>query len=88
MRHPIYHGTTGFPKPWIVTYRAACCVLIASHAEHLDSFGSGVPSVGLEDVNLHVHVLQWASGASDDDAIRAAARRTSILDDQQQFDPI
>ena len=79
-------GTTGFPKPWIVTHRA-WRALIANNIEHLDSFGSGVPSVGLEDVNLHVHALQWASGAQTMMPYMLRGAKNIILDDQQ-FDPI
>jgi len=79
-------GTTGFPKPWIVTHRA-WRGLIAHNLEHLDTFGPGVASVNPEDVNLHIHALQWASGAQTLMPYMLRGAKNIILDDQR-FDPV
>lgn len=79
-------GTTGFPKPWIVTHRA-WRALIANNLEHLDTFGPGIPSVSPEDVNLHIHALQWASGAQTMMPYMLRGAKNIILDDEQ-FDPV
>jgi acyl-CoA synthetase (AMP-forming)/AMP-acid ligase II len=54
-------GTTGNPKPWIKTYRSWQAV-INHNLHHFDTFGPGVPPIGTDDVNLHFHPIQWASG--------------------------
>ena len=54
-------GTTGQPKAWVKTYRSWQAV-INHNLHHLDTHGVGVPPVGPEDVNVHFHPLQWASG--------------------------
>ena len=36
--------------------------MIANNLEHLDTFSPGAAAVGPQDVNLHFHALQWASG--------------------------
>ncbi|MGH7734086.1 MAG: AMP-binding protein, partial [Gemmatimonadales bacterium] len=54
-------GTTGHPKAWVKTYRSWQAV-IDHNLHHFDTFGPGVPPVGPDDVNLHFHPLQWASG--------------------------
>lgn len=53
-------GTTGMSKPWIKTYRSWVAV-ISHNATHLDTFDAA-PVIGPEDVNLHFHPLQWATG--------------------------
>ena len=53
-------GTTGMPKAWVKTYRSWQAV-INQNVQHLDSFGTA-PAVSIDDVNLHFHPLQWASG--------------------------
>jgi len=53
-------GTTGMSKPWIKTYRSWVAV-INQNATHLDTFDTA-PVIGPEDVNLHFHPLQWATG--------------------------
>jgi len=79
-------GTTGFPKPWIVTHRA-WRALIANNLEHLDTFGPDVPGVNPEDVNLHIHALQWASGAQTLMPYMLRGAKNIILNDAQ-FDPV
>ena len=36
--------------------------MINHNLHHFDTFGPGVPPVGEDDVNLHFHPIQWASG--------------------------
>ncbi|HWZ07243.1 MAG TPA: class I adenylate-forming enzyme family protein [Bradyrhizobium sp.] len=79
-------GTTGFPKPWIVTHRA-WRALIANNLEHLDTFGPNLPSVGRDDVNLHIHALQWASGAQTLMPYMLRGAKNIILDDER-FNPV
>ena len=78
-------GTTGFPKPWVVTHRA-WHTLIANNLEHLDTFGRAVPAVGPDDVNLHIHALQWASGAQTMMPYMLRGAKNIVLDDAA-FDP-
>jgi acyl-coenzyme A synthetase/AMP-(fatty) acid ligase len=54
-------GTTGNPKPWIKTYRSWAAV-IDHNLTHLDTFGPPAGPIGPDDVNLHFHALQWATG--------------------------
>ena len=55
-------GTTGMSKPWIKTYRSWVAV-ISHNATHLDTFDTDDgPVDGPDDVNLHFHPLQWATG--------------------------
>jgi acyl-coenzyme A synthetase/AMP-(fatty) acid ligase len=54
-------GTTGAPKPWVHSHRSWRGV-IANNLEHLDTFSKGAAAVGPQDVNLHFHALQWATG--------------------------
>lgn len=79
-------GTTGFPKPWIVTHRA-WRALIANNLDHLDTFGQDIPSLGPEDINLHIHALQWASGAQTLLPYMLRGAKNIVLDDAQ-FDPV
>jgi acyl-CoA synthetase (AMP-forming)/AMP-acid ligase II len=79
-------GTTGFPKPWVVTHRA-WHTLIINNLEHLDTFGRAVPAVGPDDVNLHIHALQWASGAQTLMPYMLRGARNIVLDDAV-FDPV
>lgn len=53
-------GTTGMSKPWVKSYRSWLAV-INHNAIHLDTF-DGQPAIGADDVNLHFHPLQWATG--------------------------
>jgi acyl-CoA synthetase (AMP-forming)/AMP-acid ligase II len=79
-------GTTGFPKPWIVTH-SAWRALIANNLDHLDTFGPDIRSVCPEDVNLHIHALQWASGAQTMMPYMLRGAKNIVLDDEQ-FDPV
>jgi len=54
-------GTTGAPKPWVHSHRSWRAV-IANNLEHLDTFSPNAAAVGPQDVNLHFHALQWATG--------------------------
>jgi acyl-coenzyme A synthetase/AMP-(fatty) acid ligase len=54
-------GTTGAPKPWVHSHRSWRAV-VANNLEHLDTFSPNGPAVGTQDVNLHFHALQWATG--------------------------
>ena len=78
-------GTTGQPKPWVVPHRAWRAI-ITTNLEHLDTFGSGIPAVGADDVNLHFHALQWATGFQTLMPYLLRGARTIIVDDSQ-FDP-
>lgn len=78
-------GTTGQPKPWIYSHRSWRAV-IANNLEHLDTFGSGVQSVGPEDVNLHFHALQWATGFQTLLPYLLRGAKTILIDDAS-YDP-
>lgn len=78
-------GTTGHPKPWIKTYRSWQAV-IDHNLHHFDTFGPGVPPVGPDDVNLHFHALQWATGFQTLYPYLIRGARTVLLDDAV-FDP-
>ncbi|MFL5343202.1 MAG: class I adenylate-forming enzyme family protein [Hyalangium sp.] len=79
-------GTTGLPKPWIISYRG-WSTLVSHNLHHLDTFGPGIPQVGPDDVNLHLHALQWASGAQTMYPYLLRGARNVILDDSG-FDPV
>lgn len=74
-------GTTGDPKPWIKTYRSWQAV-IDHNMNHLDTFGPGVPPVGPEDVNLHFHAVQWATGFQTLYPYLVRGGRTVLVDDE------
>ncbi|MGW5749382.1 AMP-binding protein [Nocardia rhamnosiphila] len=78
-------GTTGQPKPWIVTHRSWTAV-VNQNLHHLDTFADGICAFGPHDVVMHVHPLQWASGFQllYPGIIRGA--RTLLVDDSR-FDP-
>ena len=78
-------GTTGHPKAWVKTYRSWAAV-IDHNLHHLDTFGPGIPPVGADDVNLHFHAIQWASGFQTlyPYLLRGAG---SVLLDDEAFDP-
>ena len=78
-------GTTGQPKAWVKTYRSWQAV-INHNLHHLDTFGAGVPPVGPEDVNVHFHPLQWASGFQTLYPYFVRGARSVMVDDEQ-FDP-
>lgn len=78
-------GTTGHPKPWIKTYRSWHAV-IDHNMHHLDTFGPGAPAVGPDDVNLHFHPLQWATGFQTLYPYLLRGARSVLLDDER-FDP-
>jgi len=78
-------GTTGFPKPWIATHRSWRAV-VANNLEHLDTFGGGIPALAPNDVNLHFHALQWATGFQTFMPYMLRGARSIILDDAE-FDP-
>jgi acyl-CoA synthetase (AMP-forming)/AMP-acid ligase II len=73
-------GTTGDPKAWVKTYRSWQAV-IDHNMHHLDTFGPGVPPVGPDDVNLHFHPLQWASGFQTLYPYLVRGARSVLLDD-------
>jgi acyl-CoA synthetase (AMP-forming)/AMP-acid ligase II len=79
-------GTTGYPKPWIVTHRS-WRAFITSNVEHFDTFGPDVPAIAADDVNLHIHALQWAGGAQTMMPYMLRGAKNVILDDAQ-FDPL
>ncbi|HWK28143.1 MAG TPA: class I adenylate-forming enzyme family protein [Solirubrobacter sp.] len=78
-------GTTGNPKPWIKTYRSWHAV-VDHNLHHLDTFGPGTPPVQADDVNLHFHPLQWATGFQTLYPYLLRGGRTVLLDDER-FDP-
>ena len=73
-------GTTGVPKPWTVSHRAWRAI-IATNVEHLDTFGSRIPGIGPDDVNLHFHALQWATGFQTLMPYLLRGARTLLVDD-------
>ena len=78
-------GTTGQPKAWVKTYRSWAAV-INHNLHHFDTFGPGVPPVGEDDVNLHFHPIQWASGFQTLYPYFLRGARSVLLDDEA-FDP-
>jgi acyl-CoA synthetase (AMP-forming)/AMP-acid ligase II len=74
-------GTTGRPKPWVKTYRSWRAV-VDHNMHHLDTFGPGAPSIGPDDVNLHFHPLQWASGFQTFYPYLLRGARSVLLDDE------
>ena len=74
-------GTTGQPKAWVKTYRSWAAV-INHNLHHFDSFGPEVPSVGEDDVNLHFHPIQWASGFQTLYPYFLRGARSVLLDDE------
>ena len=78
-------GTTGHPKAWVKTYRSWQAV-INHNLHHFDTFGGGIPPIGADDVNLHFHPVQWASGFQTLYPYYVRGARTVLLDDQV-FDP-
>jgi acyl-CoA synthetase (AMP-forming)/AMP-acid ligase II len=78
-------GTTGNPKPWVMTHRASRA-LVTHNIEHMDTLASASPTIGPDDVNYHFHALQWASGALTLMAFMLRGAKTVLLDDET-FDP-
>lgn len=78
-------GTTGAPKPWVHSHRSWRAV-IANNLEHLDTFSPGGAAVGPQDVNLHFHALQWATGFQTLMPYLLRGARSVIADDST-FDP-
>jgi acyl-CoA synthetase (AMP-forming)/AMP-acid ligase II len=78
-------GTTGTPKPWTATHRSWRAV-IANNLDHLDSMRPALPAVGPDDVNLHFHALQWATGFQTLYPYLLRGAKTVLLDDAT-FDP-
>lgn len=78
-------GTTGRPKPWVHSHRSWRAV-IANNLEHLDTFAERAPAVGVADVNLHFHALQWATGFQ---TLMPYLLRgsTTLIEDDEVFDP-
>jgi acyl-CoA synthetase (AMP-forming)/AMP-acid ligase II len=74
-------GTTGPPKPWVVSYRA-WTTLVMHNFIHLTDMAPFAD----EEVNLHVHALQWASGAQTLLPYMLNGARTAVLDDAD-FNP-
>ncbi len=78
-------GTTGNPKPWVKTYRSWQAV-VDHNMHHFDTFGPGIPPIGRDDVNLHFHPIQWASGFQTLYPYLLRGARSVLLDDEA-FDP-
>lgn len=76
-------GTTGEPKPWIATYRSWGAV-IQGNVQHLDTFEAG--AIGPDDVSLHFHALQWATGFQTLMPYFLRGARSVLVDDAS-FDP-
>jgi acyl-CoA synthetase (AMP-forming)/AMP-acid ligase II len=52
-------GTTGVPKPWVMTNRSWQFVIETNYSH----FNTAIEqSLSRDDVNMHFHPLQWASG--------------------------
>ncbi len=77
-------GTTGLPKAWVKSYRSWQAV-INQNVVHLDTFGSA-PAVSADDVNLHFHALQWATGFQTLYPYLMRGARSVLMDDSG-FDP-
>ncbi len=77
-------GTTGLPKAWVKTYRSWQAV-INQNVHHLDTFGSA-PPISADDVNLHFHPIQWASGFQTLYPYLMRGARSVLMDDSA-FDP-
>lgn len=60
--------------------------MISNNQEHLDTFRQNVPAVGCDDVNLHFHALQWATGFQTLYPYIFRGGRTVIMNDRT-FDP-
>ncbi|HEU0191526.1 MAG TPA: class I adenylate-forming enzyme family protein [Mycobacterium sp.] len=78
-------GTTGRPKLWTASYRS-WHAFVSHNLHHLDTFGPDTPPVRSDDVNLHFHALQWASGAQTLYPYLIRGARSVLLDDAD-FDP-
>lgn len=78
-------GTTGHPKPWIKTYRSWAAV-IDHNLLHFDTINPDIPPVRADDVNLHFHALQWASGFQTLYPYWIRGARSVLLDDEH-FSP-
>ena len=76
-------GTTGDPKPWIVTHRSWRAV-IDGNIEHLDTFVAG--TIRPDEVSLHFHALQWATGFQTLMPYFLRGARSVLVDDEG-FDP-
>jgi acyl-CoA synthetase (AMP-forming)/AMP-acid ligase II len=74
-------GTTGRPKAWVKTYRSWQAV-INHNLIHLDTFGPEVPPIGPDDVSLHFHPVQWASGFQTFYPYYVRGARSVLLDDE------
>ncbi|WP_207843877.1 class I adenylate-forming enzyme family protein [Williamsia soli] len=74
-------GTTGMSKPWVKTYRSWAAV-ITQNTIHLDTF-TDQPAVDENDVNLHFHPLQWASGFQTLYPYLLRGARTVLLSDEE-----
>jgi acyl-CoA synthetase (AMP-forming)/AMP-acid ligase II len=74
-------GTTGAPKPWVKTYRSWHAV-VNHNMHHLDTFGPRASPIDSEDVNLHCHPLQWATGFQTFYPYMLRGARSVLLDDQ------
>jgi acyl-coenzyme A synthetase/AMP-(fatty) acid ligase len=77
-------GTTGDPKPWIATHRSWRAV-IDGNFEHLDTFAAG--AIQSDEVNLHFHALQWATGFQTLMPYFLRGARSVLVDDET-FDPV
>jgi acyl-coenzyme A synthetase/AMP-(fatty) acid ligase len=78
-------GTTGNPKPWVKTYRSWAAV-IDHNLHHFDTFGPDIPAIREDDVNLHFHALQWATGFQTLYPYWIRGARSVLLDDAE-FNP-
>lgn len=74
-------GTTGMSKPWVKSYRSWLAV-INHNAIHLDTF-DGQPAIDADDVNLHFHPLQWATGFQTLYPYYLRGARTVLLSDAE-----
>ena len=71
-------GTTGRPKPWVVSHRS-WRALVTHNLLHLDTLSDA--ALGSGDTNLHVHALQWASGAQTLLPYMIRGARNVVVDD-------
>ncbi len=76
-------GTTGRPKPWVVSHRS-WRALVTHNLLHLDTLSGA--AVDRDDTNLHVHAVQWASGAQTLLPYLIRGARNALVDDAT-FEP-
>ena len=57
--------------------------MIAHNLHHFDTFGPGIPPIATDDVNLHFHPIQWASGFQTLYPYLIRGARSVLMDDSE-----